>query len=410
MKVGLLAANMSPAEGGGHTFVFDLLVALGRLRQQCQHELTLCHYQGGAALARSFPEFPNLNLEAERPSVLTQEERLREQHPPWRRRISNVVDRMFSSAPPTAPWQDRIYRREGVQFVIPMGPLLEGITVDIPFAMMVWDLQHRISPWFPEVSSGPEWRRREHGYAELLRRASIIYVGTGQGRDEIVSYYQVPAERIKVLPFATPTFAREAATEPRKPDLVSRLGIPADYIFYPAQFWPHKNHVLALEACKIVRDRTGWDLGVVFTGADKGNLSYVGDYARRLGLEKSARFLGFVDRANLVELYRGAFCLAFPTLFGPDNLPPLEAFGLGCPVVASDVPGAREQLGDAAILFPPTNEYALADAILSLRDAAARQRLVEAGRKVATSSSWEDYAKGIIESLDDFAALRRTWP
>ena len=133
------------------------------------------------------------------------------------------------------------------------------------------------------------------------------------------------------------------------------------------------------------------------------------EYARRLGLEEQVKFLGFVDQTDMIDLYKGALCLAFPTFFGPDNLPPLEAFALGCPVVASDVPGAREQLGEAAILFSPTDECALAEAILNLRDHDTRERLIKAGRARVQANSWESYVRSLFDSLDEFESVRRAW-
>ncbi|MDA9437527.1 hypothetical protein XH98_00040 [Bradyrhizobium sp. CCBAU 51745] len=290
-----------------------------------------------------------------------------------------------------------------------LAPWFEDVVVDVPFGIVVWDLQHRDSPWFPEVSTGAEWNRREHNYARILRRATVIYTGTQRGAEEIAAYYQVPLQRIKVLPFVAPLDALEEARSPLKA-APSKLDTPGEYLFYPAQFWAHKNHVLVLEACKIVRERSGWNLGVVFTGSDKGNQNYVRDYARRLGLDRDVRFLGFVDRIDILDLYRRAFCLVFPTFFGPDNLPPLEAFAIGCPVVASDIPGAREQLGEGAILVPPTDAQAFAEAILNLRDDEVRTKAVNAGLAVTGKASWDDYVQRIIDSLDEFAAIRRTWP
>ena len=95
--------------------------------------------------------------------------------------------------------------------------------MNIPFAVTVWDLQHRNNPWFPEVSELYEWDNRERR-GKILRRASLIYTGTQQGREEIVSYYQVPPERIKVLPFATPVFALEAAKRPCKGRIFQKIG------------------------------------------------------------------------------------------------------------------------------------------------------------------------------------------
>ena len=467
MKIGLFLGSMSPTEGGGYTLLIDQLSALSRLHRSYGHEIVLFHHQAGSSLAAQFSEFSSINLDAERVGVRTQQEleeilsqrqqeraleverraradalaRRQQEEFEGRRqkigRISDIASRIYSvlydpssrspglpslsssisrssdpiqvSEQPGHSWETDIFLREGIQFVIYLAPWLGEIVMDIPFALMLWDLQHRGSPWFPEVSAGQEWKRREKNYEEVLRRATVIYTGTAQGRDEVVAYYQVLPERIEVLPFLTPGFVLDAARAPRNADRVSKLEVPADFLFYPAQFWAHKNHVLALEACKIVRDVSGWDLGIVFTGADKGNLNYVRDYAGRLGLEKSVKFSGFVEKEDILELYRSAFCLVFPTFFGPDNLPPLEAFALGCPVIASDIPGAREQLGDAAILVSPTDERALADAILSLRSGEMRAQLVNAGLAVAAKANWDDYGRRIMESVSEFVPVRRTW-
>ena len=408
VKVGFHIGAPSPAAGGAYTYVTEVLAALSRAGRDCRHELVLCHDSFGEDIARAFPEFASLDLTRENLELASRRERALEALS-FTQRAGRFVGRLaMTPAPPVElSWED-LYARDHIHFVVSLVP--GGLTsTTIPFATTVWDLQHRNSPWFPEVSLRDEWDHRESDYASL-RKATYIYTGTQQGRREIASYYQIPAERINVLPFATPTFALRAGDQPGSPDHLDRFSLPADYVFYPAQFWPHKNHVVILEACKIVRDTTGWDLNIVFSGADKGNFQYVRDYAARLGLGQQTRFLGFVEQAELVELYRGAFGLTFPTLFGPDNLPPLEAFAIGCPVLASDIPGAREQLGNAAIFFSPVDEKALAEAILSLRNAETREQLVNAGRARAASHTWDEYAKGIISSLDDFSAIRRAWP
>lgn len=403
MKVGLFVDGIQTTDGGGYTYVLELLAALHRLQDKGGHDFVICHCDAGD-MARLFPGLSTLNLDALRPGVLSPKEKLFRPLPGI---VARAFDRLFS-VPSKSPCDERIYTREGIQFLIRLVPW-HAMTMNLPFGAVLWDLQHRNNPWFPEVSSLAEWEGREANYSRLLRRASIIYTGTVQGQREITAYYQVPAERIEVLPFPTPTFALDAADTPKNPEVLRKLGVPADYLFYPAQFWSHKNHVAVLEACRLIRGQTGWDLGVVFVGSEKGNRSYVESYARHLGLETCTRFLGFIEQADLVQLYKSAFCLAYATFCGPDNLPSLEAFALGCPVVASSVPGAEEQLETAALLYPPADEEALARAILSLREPALREHLIMAGRARAARHTWDEYAGGIIRSLNKFAKIRRAW-
>jgi glycosyltransferase involved in cell wall biosynthesis len=122
------------------------------------------------------------------------------------------------------------------------------------------------------------------------------------------------------------------------------------------------------------------------------------------------RFLGFVETDELVRLYRGAHALTYLSFFGPENLPPLEAFALGCPVVQADVRGAREQLGDAALLVPPTDAAAIAEAVRRFEDADLRDRMTEAGRDRAAGYTAEGYVRGVVDFLDEFEPVRSTWP
>jgi glycosyltransferase involved in cell wall biosynthesis len=181
-------------------------------------------------------------------------------------------------------------------------------------------------------------------------------------------------------------------------------------LFYPAQFWAHKNHVNLLLAVRELRDEHGLILPVVFVGSDKGNMEHVRRRVGELGLTTQVHFLGFVPQVDLITLYRKAFALIYVTFFGPDNLPPLEAFTLQCPVVASDVSGAREQLGEAALLVDPTNPHEIANSVKSLYDhPELRHALIERGLERASRWTGRDFVTGIFLILDEFEAIRHSW-
>jgi glycosyltransferase involved in cell wall biosynthesis len=102
--------------------------------------------------------------------------------------------------------------------------------------------------------------------------------------------------------------------------------------------------------------------------------------------------------------------LAYVSTCGPENLPPLEAMALGCPVVAGLVPGAEEQLGDAALLVPPTDAAGVAGAILRVwQDVPLRCELIRRGRERAGQWTSIDFANGIFDAIDAFEHLRKCW-
>lgn len=284
------------------------------------------------------------------------------------------------------------------------------LTMEIPYITTVWDLQHRLQPYFPEVSTQERWKNRERFYETMLRRATFVITGTEEAKCEIQQFYQVAAERIKVFPLPTPHFVFEPSSSSQKA-IMDKYHLPSNYLFYPAQFWPHKNHTSLLFAVKWLRDTYHLVFPVVFVGSDQGNLSYIQQVVSQLELSSQTYFLGFIPQKDLMALYRHAFALTFVSLFGPDNLPPLEAFASGCPVIASDVPGSQEQLGNAALLVDSRNEKALASAIKQLYDMPSlRQTLIARGLQRASEWTGKHYVQKMFSLFDEFATIRRCWP
>ena len=281
------------------------------------------------------------------------------------------------------------------------------VPLDMPYVATIWDTQHRVQPWFPEVSEKGEWRERERLYSELVGRASAVLVGTSAGAEEIRSAYGDAAGAIQVVPLPTPSFALTAGMRPRG---ARPADVPPRYLFYPAQFWPHKNHVTAVRViAELGRSHDSPDL--VCVGADKGTRDHVMAEAKALGVAHRIHMPGFVEQSRLTALYQHAEALLYPSVFGPDNLPPLEAMALGCPVVAARVRGADEQLGLAAVLVDPYDVRGYADALRRLRDEPHwRDALIEAGRERARSWTPSEYVLsvfGLIQSR--IAPARALW-
>jgi glycosyltransferase involved in cell wall biosynthesis len=375
--VGVRSSQLAADAGGGHTFEREIFESLLELAPSSPHRFVA---MGGL---RDLPPPPG------DPPPL--------EVVPRRGLAGRGLRRALRGA-------DHEVEETGVDVVWNLSPFLPP--TEVPFLTVVWDLQHRLQPFFPEVSRGGEWARREAHFSRLLKRAAAVITGTEAGRQEIAGFYQVPEERIHVLPHPTPRFALAAGGATPG----DGAGPPRDgHVLYPAQFWPHKNHVSLLQALRLLRDE-GLVLPLELVGSDKGNQGMVRRLAADLGLAEQVRFRGFVPLEELVALYRGASCLAYPSLFGPENLPPLEAFALGCPVVAADVPGSEEQLGDAALRVDATRPAELAAALHSVHcDAALRAALVERGRARALRFTGHHFVEGVFRILDGLAPLVRCW-
>ena len=286
----------------------------------------------------------------------------------------------------------------------------QPIEADLPSILTIYDLQHRLYPEFPEVSAGGRWRSREQMYSTLISRASTVLAITEESKREVVELYHVRPERIKVLPMVSAAVALPDGDQQDSTDVLSKYGIPSGFLFYPAHFWPHKNHVGLLMAVQLIRERHGITIPVVFTGRDQGNERHVKQVMEELGLGGQVHFLGFVTEQTKSALYRQALALTMVSFFGPANIPPLEAFALECPVINSDFRGSEEHIGDAGLLVDPRDPTQIAEAIKALyEDESLRQTLIDRG--LARSRAWtiRDYCEGVLSILDELEALRRCW-
>ena len=247
-----------------------------------------------------------------------------------------------------------------------------------PSVMPVHDLMHRYESRFPEVGDAREVRFRERHYHALARYCRAFLVDSAVGKAHLAESYGVAPPRIYVLPFVAPTHLLPLihASE----NAVVRA-LPERFMFYPAQFWKHKNHEGLVRAVALLRGK-GVVVPLVFCGSGKNSRIETQALIAELGLIGQITIIDYVSDADLVALYRKAAALVMPTFFGPTNIPPLEAHMLGCPVVISGTYGMPEQLGDAAEYFDPASPQSIANAIERVWCSTSRaSELVERGRE-----------------------------
>ena len=399
MRIGAYFGDTNPEVGGGFTFQDEVLKALVRqaVNAPQHHFFVIGTLLSMSAYVKSLHPPSNLSF------LLSKSPNLWERVSEWLKRGFLVLTKLLESSGPL----EKLAKKNKLDLVWYIGGGCFE-TLDTPYIATVWDLQHRLQPWFPEVSANGTWAAREAHHRHFLSRASFVIVGTEAGREEVELFYQIPKFRIYKLPHPTPSFVFDKVSS--EINVIKKYNIPENYIFYPAQFWPHKNHINLLHAIKIIKEKYGVDKHLVLVGSDKGNLDYVKLVIKELSIEKQVHLLGFVPQADLYGLYRNASMLAYVSLCGPENLPPLEAFAIGCPVLASEVSGSHEQFGDAVLYCEPKNPEDIADKILLLHsEINLKTDLVNKGYLRAKAWTSDDFVNGVFDVVNEFSAVRRSW-
>ena len=257
-----------------------------------------------------------------------------------------------------------------------------------------FDLQQE---YYPEFFTQSELDARAYTYKASIEKAAKVLVPSHYTWQSLLEKYSVPAEKLTLVPVGIRADVRPVDRE-TVARVCSKYGLPSEYIYYPANPWPHKNHARLIAAIRLYRQRLGEPPKLVLSGRLRNEVRDVQSLAVAAGVEDCIIDLGFVPSEDLPGLYTGAMALIFPSLFEGFGIPLLEAMAYGCPVAAANATAIPECVGEAAILFDPFSPDAIATAIHRLYiDKDLRQELRTAGLQRAQQFHWHKIVPQIVD-------------
>lgn len=245
----------------------------------------------------------------------------------------------------------------------------------IPFVSLLIDLLHREVPEaLPEI----EVAHRERFFADACLHAAAIQVISDDVARRLVEAFGVSPDRL----FRThlPLQQIDTAGMEVRGETVST----GRYFLYPANTWPHKNHVRLLEAFRLFLDRRSpqaesWSL--VLTGSGPESFRILDADLERLGLEDRVLRVGYLERQDYLATMSRAGALIYPSLNEGFGIPILEAQQARVPVACSDVGSLPEVAGMGARFFDPLDTSCLCETMEGLaEDSDSRTDLIRKGR------------------------------
>ena len=167
------------------------------------------------------------------------------------------------------------------------------------------------------------------------------------------------------------------------------------YLLYVGSFSPRKNFARIVEVAVRLAREDGLETRIVGSG---GPVLRAPEYRNPAAVPEPDGMAGRGERLDeLAELYAGARCLIFPSLYEASPLPPTEAMRFGCPVVASDLPSIRERCGDAVAYCDPASTDSVVAAVRRLLvDRALVATLVARCHQLSARYSWLAQARAVL--------------
>lgn len=260
----------------------------------------------------------------------------------------------------------------------------------------VHDLQHRLQPNFREVSANGLGKYRDFVYDQITQKAVVVLSDSKTGGADIKRCFPKTKAKILALSYISPILLPKPLSHLEKKKILSKLNLPEKYFFYPARFWPHKNHQLLIKALAIL-NKEGIEVSTLLSGnRDTSFSSYpeVVKLVKKYNLENSVRYMGYLSDRELAMVYQQSLALVMPTFFGPTNIPILEAWQNKTAVVASRVRGSGEQIGRAGMLFDPKSPRELAGVMKKVAtEPGLRQKMISLGRQKLKTWTRKDFRR-----------------
>ncbi len=261
-------------------------------------------------------------------------------------------------------------------------------------AITVHDLSPVVTPEFYNFK-----RRVWHNflnYKKSFQRANVIFAVSEYTKYDLQRLFNVPENKIKVT-YPGLNEPQELSDGVLK-DARNRYGLPGNFLLFLSTIEPRKNlgnlikafELLETDAHLVVAGKPGWKYGPIFKALKQSKKS------------AKIKYIGYVaepDKAKIIKLARA---VVYPSFYEGFGFVPLEAMGVGVPVVASSLTAIPEVVQDAGLLVNPYNVGEIKIALDEiLENEALRDALILKGYNRAKQFSWNKTAEQVLEALNN---------
>ncbi len=259
---------------------------------------------------------------------------------------------------------------------------------------------------FPEAHAGIRDKGMRMLVPAAARRSDRVIADSQSTREDLLGLPGIRPERVDVVPLGLGSVRR---CEPMaEPALRARLALgEREILLSLSAKRPHKNLLALIEAiARIPAERRPM---LVLPGYPTEYEARLRERALELEVDGDVRFPAWVSPEELEGLWSIARGFVFPSLYEGFGLPVLEAMARGVPVACSNTSSLPEVVGDAALLFDPSSQEQITEAIVRLlSDDILAGRLCELGSARVAGFTWERTARLTLRSYALALGLEET--
>ncbi len=205
---------------------------------------------------------------------------------------------------------------------------LKPYDLKIPTVLSPHDFQHL---HFPENFNWLRLKYRNMAFSLSMKKSNFIQASSNFIKNDIKSNFKINDNKIFVI--------NEGVSNKFK---VSKVNLNKNnYIFFPAQLWKHKNHLLVLKSIKYIYQKKRINFKIVMTGQKYNSYNLLSKFIQK-NKKLKIKYLGKVSFKKLINLYKNSRLVLSPSIYESSSLPILESCKIGIPVICSDIEPNKE--------------------------------------------------------------------
>jgi hypothetical protein len=228
---------------------------------------------------------------------------------------------------------EKFIKKNKIDIIIYLGVSRFSIFCDkIDYITYIYEFHHLFCPNLPEYKSWSDFDFRENLTKISVKKSISLIVDTQKKSNDLIKYYNCYDKKINIIPL-TPNFSNTNISKIDNSKTEEKfINNPKEYFFYPAQYWPHKNHYYILSAIKTLNTKYKKNVNFIFTGQKKNNFEYLNKKVIEFGLQDQVTFFEYLMDDEIKFLYNNCKALVVPSLVGYSSLTLYEAFYYKKPV------------------------------------------------------------------------------
>ncbi len=265
-----------------------------------------------------------------------------------------------------------------------------SISKRVKFILTIHDLSFEI---FPNFFSAKQrcWHKIVNPKKQC-KRADIIITPSMNTKKDIMDYYHLPAEKIKVFyPGISSVFFNSACLAKNETnEICKKYSLPPNFILFLGTIEPRKNIFGLIEAYEQAYPLLSTPHSLVIAGANGWHTKKIFERAAKSPYKENIKFVGYVEAKDKSALYSTASLFVYPSFYEGFGFPVLEAMSCGTPVITSNRSSLTEVTENAAYLVNPNKPTEIAAAIIKmLNEEKLKKYFITKGMEQAKKFNWE---------------------